>query len=204
MKLSGLASGRHLVAGHHGDRAGQGRAAEQRAPPHEGALPHPQEQPAPADGQLHQAVQGVRRGVPQQRSRERKCASHDLCALPQGTHGSSALTLPPPFLFDPSVYGRARKGKSKRCRWQSRVKIIIARVSSLNCTSSPHVILRIARDFLTLDFTMLPNLYASYGCKRAFVTAVKKLAIGAIKPRFVFVMRPRTYTRRLRKLVVCI
>lgn len=56
--------GGHLVARHHGHRAGQGRAAQLRAAPHEGAVPHTQEQPPAAHGELLEAVQRVRRSVP--------------------------------------------------------------------------------------------------------------------------------------------
>lgn len=61
-----------MEPGHHGHRAGEGGAAQLRPPPHAGALPHTQEQPAPAHGQLHQAVQGVRRALPQQGPGERE------------------------------------------------------------------------------------------------------------------------------------
>lgn len=61
-----------MVPGNNGYRVGQGRATKQRAPPYEGIVPHPQEQSTPADWKLYQAVQGICRGVPQQRSRKCK------------------------------------------------------------------------------------------------------------------------------------
>ena len=60
--------GGHLVAGHHGHRTGQGRAAQLGPAPDARALPHSQEQSAAVDGQLHQILQRVRRGLSQQGS----------------------------------------------------------------------------------------------------------------------------------------
>ena len=60
--------GGYLVSGHHSHRAGERRAASLGAPPHEGFIPHPKEQPAHAGGQLQQTAQGVHRGLPQQRA----------------------------------------------------------------------------------------------------------------------------------------
>ena len=71
---------RHLVARDHGHRAGQGRAPQLRHAPHEGALPHTQEQPAPTHGQLQQTVQGVHRSMLEQRSGKCKTKFRDFQA----------------------------------------------------------------------------------------------------------------------------
>lgn len=55
-----------MVAGHHGDRIGQGRTAEQRAASYEGPVSHTEEQSAPINRKLYEAIQGIRRGLPQQ------------------------------------------------------------------------------------------------------------------------------------------
>ena len=59
-------TGRYLVSGYHGHRAGQRRAPALGAPPYEGAIPDPKEQPAHPGGQLQQAAEGVCGGLPQQ------------------------------------------------------------------------------------------------------------------------------------------
>ena len=66
-------SGGYLVSGHHSHWAGERRAASLGAPPHEGFIPHPKEQPAHAGGQLQQTAQGVHRGLPQQRAQFCMC-----------------------------------------------------------------------------------------------------------------------------------
>ena len=64
--------GWRLVPGHHRHRAGQGGASQLRSPPHEGPLPHSQEQSTAADREFLQTVQRVCRGLLKQRSRKCK------------------------------------------------------------------------------------------------------------------------------------
>lgn len=65
-----------MVARHHGDRIGQGRTTEQRAASYEGTVSDTEEQSAPINRKLYEAIQGIRRGLPQQGSRKREFDHH--------------------------------------------------------------------------------------------------------------------------------